>query len=335
MDLENQISGGVSGSNIAIGLLVVFVILLIIAGTVGWSLYGTSLKTAIVTVPLPTCTLECNPSTSYLDSKSCKCTCFPGFIMNADGVCVNKTCASGFTWDSASEMCINSVNTSTSGSDPLPLCPKDQVPIMKEDGKTICAKTTKECSGYYINGQCIKKDCSNVKCQNGGSPDSDCVCKCPKGFSGRDCSIVGCLGTDGNPTTRCYQGTYDPATCRCNCDDGFGGNECNIFSNISNKKDCDKKEKSIWTGFECITTRGESPFPRAGLPRKSPSDLTCYENVSDNFYYVHDKSSPDVWQCYLGDNVHGVIGDDTSYLYGQRCIGGSKEECLDLIAKLV
>jgi hypothetical protein len=101
---------------------------------------------------------------------------------------------------------------------------------------------------------------------------------------------------------------------------------------VSDKNDCDKKDKGVWTGYECITSRGESPFPRAGQPRKIPSDFACYENVSDKYYYVHDKSSADPLQCYLGDNRYGIIGDDT---FGQLCIGGSKQECLDIIAKLV
>lgn len=340
-DLENQITGGVSGQAIAIAILVVVVILLLAAGIVGWTLYGTA-KPEVIPINIPTCARVCNPSTSYLESNACKCVCFPGYVMNADGVCVSKTCASGFTWDGITEMCISTGNTGGTGgtgtgggTDPTPSCPKNQVPILKDDGTTVCGNTTKACDGYYINGQCIKKDCSNVKCQNGGSLDSECVCKCAKGFSGRDCSITGCVNADGSKVGRCYNGSYDKTTCRCNCDNGFSGYECNVYSGVSSKKDCDKKDKAVWTGFECITTQEESPFPRAGLPQKTPSDFVCYGNIADDFYYIHEKSNTDQWQCYLGDNVHGIIGDDTSYLYGQRCIGGSKEECLDLIAKLV
>jgi hypothetical protein len=328
-----MIDGGVD-SNVVIAILIVFVILLVAAAAVGWTYYG-NLATS---TDSKTCTLGCNPATSYLNPTTCECVCFPGYVKNGD-MCVNKTCASGFTWSSAVEMCIPTVVSNplpTNPAEPVkPTCPNGQVPIMKDDGSILCATTTKACDGYFINGQCIKKNCSNVKCANGGTVDDDCICKCSKGFSGRDCSIVGCIGPDGTPSTRCYNGSYDSTTCRCKCDDGFGGNECNIYSGISTKKDCDKKEKGIWTGQECITTRGDSPFPRIGVPRKSASDLTCYENVSDEYYYIHDKSATDPWQCYLGDNVKGIIGDDTSYLYGQRCIGGSKQECLDLIAKLV
>lgn len=331
-----MIEGGSSG--IVIGFLVVLVILLVVAAAVGWTYYG-NLINATPVVNDPICNLGCNSTNSYLNKTECKCICYPGFIKNIDGVCVDKTCKTGFTWSDVAGMCIPNTPNPVDPVDPtdpiIPTCPKGQTPIKKDDGSTICATTTKTCDGYLINGQCIKKDCSNVKCLNGGSPDSECVCKCAKGFSGRDCSIVGCLGTDGNPSTRCYNGSFDATTCRCNCDNGFGGHECNIFSDVSTKKDCDKKDKAVWTGQECITTREDSPFPRAGLPRKTLSDFTCYENVSDEYHYVHDKSAVDPWQCYLGDNIQGIIGDDTSYLYGQRCIGGSKQECLDIITKLV
>lgn len=322
------------GGDSTVVVLSIVIIILLVAGTVGWSLYGTQQTQQTQQTPQIICNTVCGTG-SYLNKDTCRCVCLPGFELNTSGLCVVKTCNTGYTWDPVSEMCtaLPSNTDSTSEQTPEPTCPKGQNPIMK-DGNIICASTNKGCNGYFINGQCIKKDCSNVKCLNGGSPDSDCVCKCPKGFAGRDCSL-GCLDSSGNPNNRCYNGKYDSTTCRCNCDDGFGGTECNIYSGISTKKDCDNKDKGIWTGLECITKKGESPFPRAGLPRRLPSDFTCYESVADKYYYVHDKSSADPWQCYLGDNVHGIIGDDTSYLYGQRCIGGSKQECLDLITELV
>lgn len=317
-------------------LAISIVALLLSLGFGGWVIYKSTTDTG------SKCTNVCPAPASVIDENCvCQClngytnvndVCIPivcpdGYTKDVNGQCIQKTCTTGFAMNS-SGMCVPTVTA------PESVCPGQAT--IKHDDATICATTEKSCDGYWINNKCIKKDCSNVKCQNGGTPDSDCVCKCPKGFSGRDCSIVGCLGSNGLPANRCYNGKYDPLTCRCNCDDGFGGTECNIFSGVSNKKDCDKQDKSIWTGLECISTKGESPFPSAGLPRKLPSDYVCYENVSDGYFFVHDRSSPDPWQCPLGDNVHGVIGDDTSYLYGQRCVGGeSKEECLDAIAKLV
>lgn len=320
-----------TGATIAIVLAIILFIVLAV-GIAGWVMYG---KTATETTPIvtnPVCNKQCNPSNSYLDSANCKCQCFPGFVANASGECVSKTCATGYVWNDLVQMCIQDVTAET----PIAGCGADQTQIMKDDGTTICATTNKSCDGYMINGRCVKRNCSDVPCRNGGSLDDDCVCKCAKGFSGRDCGTIGCVDTSGNPVNRCYNGKLDSTTCRCNCDDGFNGVECNIFSGVSSKKDCEKKDKAVWTGLECISTKGESPFPAAGQPRKSASDFTCYENVGDAYHYIHAKSATDPWQCYLGDNVNGIIGDETSYLYGQRCIGGeSKQECLDIIAKLV
>ena len=195
-------------------------------------------------------------------------------------------------------------------------------------------KVYNNCTGVWDNGICINK-AKNVPCSGNGTVNGNNICVCNKGYSGRDCSIQGCSGMVSNMsdmtanTTLCDKGTIDTTKCTCSCNGNFTGPQCNIRSGVSSKSDCATYKNSMWTGQRCIDIS-------AGIPIRPASGAVhaCYEDMGSQYFYVNDTTSPNPYQCYLGDRSMGTLGDSTSFYPNQLCFGGSASNCQDILKAL-
>lgn len=75
--------------------------------------------------------------------------------------------------------------------------------------------------GLLIGCESEPKLCDEIECGPGICVAG--ICDCPEGFSGSNCEIEDCFGTD------CINGDCDPVTETCNCDPYYYGESCDIF----------------------------------------------------------------------------------------------------------
>ncbi|CAF0996256.1 unnamed protein product [Brachionus calyciflorus] len=104
----------------------------------------------------------------YLDPRSCKCVCLPGYIGN----------------DCSKLDCSSVSNDPVECNDLGDICDDP-------DLKLFCLKKC-SCSGA-TNPSLLFKTCAPMSCQNGGNLDlNSCKCVCLPGFSGENCQSVNC-----------------------------------------------------------------------------------------------------------------------------------------------
>lgn len=304
--------------------------------------------------------LYCGPGT--MNPETCQCQCPAGYdgpncqYSNPDIVCQNTPCGNGTRRDSP---CRCDCNYGWSGAkcdipDPNKLCTglqcingtkkypcececdptytgfgcatKDCTKAGPNGGPVSCQFGTLDsncacqCWPSYSGADCSTRDCSAIPCQN-GTHDSLCNCQCDPGWSGVSCTTNNCQNTV------CYNGDVD-GNCQCQCDPGYTGNTCRILGSNGNSIDynsCLSHPDGLWSGYQCVSKTGGCPMPN--------------QQICTNwggFWYVHDSTDNDPWQCALGDERNGgTIGDSRDYYLGGRCFTGQGEaQCQQAISDL-
>ena len=181
----------------------------------------------------------------------------------------------------------------------------------------------------------IGNSCIDVICQNGGTVQPDCICQCPEGFTGNDCS------TQLNPceNVTCLNGGTVLEDCSCQCPEGFTGNNCEI--DICQGKECN--------GFPCDEGACVCPLgyvqddcsliDDGGGAQSNTTAAGAYLGVwrgGDEGYYLWTGADwsefKDKWQELAGKNLRlidlDVYEKDGQKYYNGVWIGGNDKHYL-------